>query len=60
MPPAAGLQFWWGMLLACPCWLSEISNARPTYGSRNATIVSWAVITTYCLPSLPRYVMGLA
>jgi antitoxin HigA-1 len=30
------------------------------HGRRNATIVSWAVITTYCFPSLPRYVIGFA
>jgi hypothetical protein len=30
------------------------------HGRRNATIVSCAVITTYCFPSLPRYVIGFA
>src|SRR5215467_9081332 len=33
---------------------------RSAYGSRNATMVSCAVTTTYCYPSLPRYVIGFA
>lgn len=39
---------------------SYLTQCQTPHGRRNATIVSSAVITTYCFPSLPRYVIGFA
>src|SRR5579872_1362507 len=52
----AGLQAGGGFTNPPP----RLSNPETDHGKRYANKVSFAVITTYCLPSLPRYVIGFA
>src|SRR6266498_3497380 len=51
------------MVISFPPYLWRLivtDRALGSQGSRNAIIVSCTAIKTYCLPSLPRYVIGLA